>query len=58
MKLIRYFWADEKGTTSIEYGLLAMLIAVGIIAGVTAYTDSANEMYDGLSTTMEDATGG
>jgi len=29
------FWADEDGATAIEYGLLAALIAVVIIAGVT-----------------------
>ena len=29
------FWRDEEGATAIEYGLIAGLIAVGIIAGVT-----------------------
>lgn len=32
----RQFWADEDGATAIEYGLLAALIAVVIIAGVSA----------------------
>jgi pilus assembly protein Flp/PilA len=34
-KLIR-FLKDEDGVTAIEYGLIAALIAVGIIAAVTA----------------------
>ncbi len=34
-KLIR-FLKDEDGVTAIEYGLMAALIAVGIIAAVTA----------------------
>jgi len=29
------FWADEEGATAIEYGLLAALIAVVIITGVS-----------------------
>ena len=29
------FWRDEEGATAIEYGLIAGLIAVGIIASVT-----------------------
>lgn len=33
-KLIN-FWIDEEGATAIEYGLIAGLIAVGIIASVT-----------------------
>jgi len=28
---VRNFWNDEQGVTAIEYGLLAALIAVGII---------------------------
>ncbi len=34
-KLIR-FLKDEDGVTAIEYGLIAALIAVGIIVAVTA----------------------
>jgi len=30
------FWADETGATAIEYGLIASLIAVAIIAAVTS----------------------
>jgi pilus assembly protein Flp/PilA len=30
------FWRDEEGATAIEYGLIAGLIAVAIIAGATA----------------------
>lgn len=29
------FWFDEEAATAIEYGLIAGLIAVGIIASVT-----------------------
>ena len=34
-KFIQQFARDEEGVTAIEYGLLAALIAVAIIAGAT-----------------------
>lgn len=34
--LVRRFTRDECATTSIEYGLIAMLIAVGAIGGMQA----------------------
>ncbi len=36
MKKLLRFLKDEDGVTAIEYGLIAALIAVGIIAAVTA----------------------
>ena len=33
---VKNFWNDEEGVTAIEYGLIAALIAVMIIAGATA----------------------
>ena len=30
------FWRDEEGATAIEYGLIAGLIAVGILATLTS----------------------
>ncbi len=36
MKISRHFCAQESGATAIEYGLIAGLIAVVIIASVTS----------------------
>ena len=36
MNLISRFVRDESGATAIEYGLIAALIAVVIIPGITA----------------------
>ncbi|MBN8241848.1 Flp family type IVb pilin [Nitratireductor aquimarinus] len=44
--LFSKFLKDESGATAIEYGLLAALIAVGIIAVV-------GEVGDNLTTTFE-----
>ncbi len=35
MKKLLRFLKDEEGVTAIEYGLIAALIAIGIIAAVT-----------------------
>jgi pilus assembly protein Flp/PilA len=51
-KLIARFTKDESGATAIEYGLIAALIAVAIIAGAralgtnvgTTFTNVANEI--------------
>ncbi len=36
MKLVSNFIANEDGVTAIEYGLIASLVAVAIIAAITA----------------------
>ncbi|MCP5246136.1 MAG: Flp family type IVb pilin [Burkholderiales bacterium] len=33
---VKNFWNDEEGVSAIEYGLIAVLIAVMIISGATA----------------------
>jgi pilus assembly protein Flp/PilA len=40
------FINDEEGASSIEYALLAMLIAVAILAGVSAFGVSLKGLYD------------
>ncbi|WP_439814909.1 Flp family type IVb pilin [Zavarzinia sp. CC-PAN008] len=40
------FLRDEDGATAIEYGLIAAMIAVAIIVGVTALGGNVNAMHD------------
>jgi pilus assembly protein Flp/PilA len=40
------FIADERAVTAIEYGLLAGLIAVGIIGGLSATGASIIDIYN------------
>lgn len=35
-ELLTEMWQDDEGASAIEYGLLAALIAIAIIAGATA----------------------
>ncbi len=52
MNLISRFVRDESGATAIEYGLIAALIAVVIITGVTAVGTSLSSTFATLSTSL------
>jgi len=51
--LLANFKRDESGATAIEYGLIASLIAVAIIAGATALGTALNTTFNTLSTKMK-----
>ncbi len=52
MNLISRFIRDESGATAIEYGLIAALIAVVIITGVTAVGTNLSGTFNTLSTKL------
>jgi pilus assembly protein Flp/PilA len=43
--LVRSFARDERGATSIEYGLIALLVAVGFLAGLKALGDGTSATW-------------
>ncbi|MBD3769850.1 MAG: Flp family type IVb pilin [Rhodobacterales bacterium] len=49
------FLKDESGATAIEYGLIAALIAVAIIGGVSALGTNANATFSKVSTEIANA---
>ena len=57
MNLISRFVRDESGATAIEYGLIAALIAVVIITGVTAVGTNLSQTFNSLSTKLNQASG-
>ena len=52
MNLISRFVRDESGATAIEYGLIAALIAVVSITGVTAVGTKLSTTFNTLSTKL------
>lgn len=42
---IKHFLADECGASAVEYGLIAALIIVGLLAGLTNVADANNDTY-------------
>ncbi len=53
--LFNRFLKDESGATAIEYGLIAALIAVMIIGGLTAVEDELNELFGRIATALGSA---
>ncbi len=52
LKFFKTFASDEKGATAIEYGLIAALIAVVIITGLTAVGTNLNTMFGTVSSSL------
>ena len=52
MNFITKFFRDEDGVTAIEYGLIAALIAVGIVVGASATGISLNGLFQRLGNCM------
>ncbi len=46
------FMKDESGATAIEYGLIAALISVAIIAGAGVVGTQLNTLFTNLGTKM------
>ena len=55
MKLLqkaKLFLAEERGSNAIEYGLIASLIAVAIIAAVDAVGDELIILFTAITTAL------
>jgi pilus assembly protein Flp/PilA len=50
MQAFHRFWRDESGATAIEYGLMASLIALAIIASVSALGSKVKTIFTGITT--------
>ena len=54
-KFVARFLKNESGATAIEYGLIVALIAVVIIAAVTAIGGTLNDTFTTIDTKLADA---
>ncbi|WP_066293204.1 Flp family type IVb pilin [Arthrobacter sp. B6] len=50
-------WAQEKGATATEYGVLVGFVAIVILAGVGLFGTSLNGVYMDLSAGVQTALG-
>ncbi|HVW91349.1 MAG TPA: Flp family type IVb pilin [Devosia sp.] len=55
MNIVANFAKDESGATAIEYGLIAALIAVGIIVAATALGGSLSGIFNAISGKLDTA---
>jgi pilus assembly protein Flp/PilA len=54
-KFFGRFIRNESGATAVEYGLIAALIAVVIIAGATALGSALNQKFTDIGSTVSSA---
>ncbi|GAA3056590.1 hypothetical protein GCM10010520_01550 [Rhizobium viscosum] len=54
-KLFSRFLKDESGATAIEYGLIAALISVALIAGATTLGGKIGDTFNNLGVQMDKA---
>jgi pilus assembly protein Flp/PilA len=54
-KIFARFLKDESGATAIEYGLIAALISVALIAGATTLGGALDNTFTAISTKMTTA---
>jgi pilus assembly protein Flp/PilA len=52
---LKSFIADESGVTAIEYGLIAALISVAIVAALTAVGGQLNTLFNTVVTDLTPA---
>lgn len=52
---MKRFWKDERGATALEYGLLAALVAIGIVGAARALGSQISATFNSVATTMQSA---
>ena len=55
MQMLKKFLRNESGATAIEYGLIAALISVAIIAGVSLTGSQLANTFNNVGTTLQGA---
>ena len=55
MNTVARFMNDESGATAIEYGLIAALIAVGIIAAATTLGNGLSNIFSAIGGRLDTA---
>lgn len=49
----KYFLSDESGATAIEYGLIAGLIALGLIGGLNLLAGGNDSLWGNVQTEVD-----
>jgi pilus assembly protein Flp/PilA len=55
LSLLHRFAHDESGATAIEYALIAVLIAVGLIASATSLKDALIQIFNNIASALATA---
>ena len=52
-EILRDFRTGESGATSIEYGMIVALLAIGIIASITTVGNEVSETMDAAASGLD-----
>jgi len=55
LKLFNRFTADENGATAIEYGLIAAIVAIGLIASLQGLKNNLNSTFNNIGANLSAA---
>jgi pilus assembly protein Flp/PilA len=55
MNKVLRFLKDKSGATAIEYGLIAALISIAVVAGANIAGPALDELFTNIGTTVEAA---
>ena len=50
---LREFCTTESGATAIEYGLLAAILAVGLLTGINSIGGKITNMWNGIDNAVD-----
>jgi pilus assembly protein Flp/PilA len=53
--IIKNFIANESGATAIEYGLIAAIVSVGLIAALSTLKSNLQDTYNTIGTAVKNA---
>ncbi len=51
--IVQRFLRDEEGATAIEYGMIASLIIIAIIASVRTFSENTSGMYTNIADNLD-----
>ncbi len=54
-RAVKKFLRNDKGTTAIEYGLIAALVSIGALIGLNAFASANKRVHDHVGNSMENA---
>ena len=57
MTFLKSFLKNESGATAIEYGLIAAVVAVGLVTALTTLGTDLGDTFGAVSTDLTTATG-
>ena len=58
LHVLKAIWVDDSGQDLAEYGLLVALIAIVVIAALTALGQNINTLFTGVANVMAGVTDG